>query len=87
MVIKKLIEIRNNYQERNEVGRLENQRIIFEIVSGMVHGRLTDGTKDSTNKKFPRIPVPITHHWNYISQKTPVRVWTMDTRQKNKEVG
>jgi hypothetical protein len=52
-LLKKLIEIRNNYQERNEVGRLENQRIIFEIVSGMVHGRLTDGTKDSTNQKIP----------------------------------
>jgi hypothetical protein len=33
-------------------------------------------------KKFPHIPVPITHHWNYISQKAPIRVWTMDTRQK-----
>jgi hypothetical protein len=28
-LLKKLIEIRNNYQERNEVVRLENERIIF----------------------------------------------------------
>jgi hypothetical protein len=52
-LLKKLIGIRNNYQERNEVVRLENERIIFENVfenvSGMVHGLLTDGTKDSTN--------------------------------------
>jgi hypothetical protein len=37
-LLRKIIEIRNNYQERNEIVRLENERIIFEIVSGMVHG-------------------------------------------------
>jgi hypothetical protein len=52
-LLKKLIEIRNNYQERNEVVRLENERIIFENVSGMIHGLLTDSTKDSTNPKNP----------------------------------
>ncbi len=37
--IKKVNRGKKNYQERNEIIKLENEVVIFEIVFGMVHRR------------------------------------------------
>jgi hypothetical protein len=43
----------------NEVVRVENDIVIFEIVFGMVHQQPYEGFQ-----KIPHIPVSITHPWN-----------------------
>jgi hypothetical protein len=47
----------SNYEERNEVIRLENGVVISEIIFGMVHG-----WPYKEFFKIPHILVSITHH-------------------------
>jgi hypothetical protein len=37
-LLKNLIKKKSNYEERNEIVKLQNEIIIFEIVFGMVNG-------------------------------------------------
>ncbi len=37
-LFKNLIKKKSNYEERNEIVKLQNEIIIFEIVFGMVNG-------------------------------------------------
>jgi hypothetical protein len=58
IVIKKVHRKRKqSFFLKNEVLKLENEMVIFEIVFGMVHGRSNKGFQ-----KIPHIQISITHH-------------------------
>ncbi len=59
-LLKKLIQKRSNYEERNEIVKLENETIIFEIVFGTVHGRPYEEFQ-----KILQTPILITRHYNF----------------------
>jgi hypothetical protein len=58
-LLRKLIGKWNNYEERNEVFRLENEVVIYEIIFGMVHG-----WPYKELFEIPHILVSITRHYN-----------------------
>ncbi len=86
-MLKNLIKKKSNYEERNEIVKLQNEIIIFEIVFGMVNGWPYEEFQNILH-----IPILITHHYNFqqewlpevIGNKTKLKITKLQNLSKTK---